>query len=76
MKLHTKILLIALLPILILGIGIFLLAVDRTANGIYDESYEGMKAASLAIRDIFEVGNEGKYEMDKEGNLWKGFELL
>ena len=75
MKLHTKILLIALLPILILGIGIFLLAVDRTANGIYDESYEGMKAASLAIRDIFEVGNEGKYEMDKEGNLWKGTTL-
>lgn len=75
MKLHTKILLIALLPILILGVGIFLLAADRTANGIYDEAYAGMKAASLAIRDIFEVGNDGKYEMDEQGDLWKGTTL-
>lgn len=75
LKLHAKILLITLLPILVLGIGIYLLAADRIANGIYDEVYIGMKASSLAIRDIFEVGNEGKYEMDLQGNLWKGTTL-
>ena len=38
MKLRTKILLTALLPVFLHGIGIFILAADRTANGIYDQS--------------------------------------
>lgn len=75
MKLRTKIMMIALLPVFILGIGIFLLAADRIANGIYDEAYAGMQAASLAVRDIFEVGNQGSYHMDEKGNLWKGESL-
>ncbi len=72
MKLRTKIMMIALLPVFILGIGIFILAAEETANGIYDESYDGMQAASLAVRDIFEVGNQGDYHIDEDGNLWKG----
>lgn len=72
MKLRAKIMMIALLPVFILGIGIFLLAADRIANGIYDEAYAGMQAASLAVRDIFEIGNYGSYHMDEEGRLWKG----
>ena len=72
MKLRAKIMMIALLPVFILGIGIFLLAADRIANGIYDEAYAGMQAASLAVRDIFEIGNHGSYRMDEEGRLWKG----
>lgn len=75
MKLRTKIMMIALLPVFILGIGIFILAADRTANGIYDEAYAGMQAASLAVRDIFEVGNHGSYHMDENGDLWKGESL-
>lgn len=75
MKLRTKILLIALLPVFILGIGVFLLAADRTANGIYDQAYAGMEAAALAVRDIFEIGNEGKYQVDENGDLWKGASL-
>lgn len=72
MKLRTKIMMIALLPVCFLGIGIFLLAADRIANGIYDESYAGMEAAAQAVRDIFEVGNPGDYHMDGNGDLWKG----
>lgn len=75
MKLRTKILLIALLPVFLLGIGIFLLAADRTANGIYDQAYAGMEAAALAVRDIFEIGNEGMYQVDENGDLWKGTSL-
>ena len=63
---------IALLPVFILGIGTFLLAADRIADGIYDEACKGMQAASLAVRDIFEVGNPGKYNIDENGDLWKG----
>lgn len=75
MKLRTKIMAIALLPILFLGIGIFILAADRTANGIYDMAYVGMEATAVAVRDIFEVGNPGKYQVDEKGDLWKGSTL-
>ncbi len=75
MKLRTKILLIALLPVLLLGAGMFILAADRTANGIYDQAYAGMQAAALAVRDIFEIGNEGAYQVDENGDLWKGSSL-
>ncbi|MCI8447563.1 MAG: methyl-accepting chemotaxis protein [Eubacterium sp.] len=72
MKLRAKMMSIALLPVFILGIGTFLLAADRIADGIYDEACKGMQAASLAVRDIFEVGNPGKYNIDENGDLWKG----
>lgn len=75
MKLRTKIMAISLLPVFILGIGIFILSADRIANGIYDESYAGMQAAALAVRDIFEVGNQGEYYLDDNGDLWKGTTL-
>ncbi len=75
MKLRTKIMMIVLLPILLLGIGIFLLAADRTANGIYDMAYNGMQATAVAVRDIFEVGNPGIYQIDENGDLWKGSSL-
>ena len=63
---------ISLLPVFMLGIGIFILSADRIANGIYNESYAGMQAAALAVRDIFEVGNQGEYHLDDNGDLWKG----
>jgi methyl-accepting chemotaxis protein len=34
-----------------------------------------MQAASLAVRDIFEIGNEGEYHVDAQGELWKGTNL-
>lgn len=72
MKLRTKIMAISLLPAFLLGVGIFILSADRIANGIYDESYAGMEAAALAVKDIFEVGNDGEYQLDENGDLWKG----
>lgn len=75
MKLKAKILSISLIPVILLGTIMFLVAADRIANGIYDESYVGMHATTLAIRDIFEMGYEGDYHLDEQGELWKGDEL-
>lgn len=72
MKLRTKIMLIALFPVFILGISAYILSANRTASGIYDEAYNGMHAAALAVRDIFEIGNPGPYATDEKGDLWKG----
>lgn len=75
MKLKAKILAVSLIPVILLGIIMFLVAADRIANGIYDEAYLGMHATTLAIRDIFETGYEGQYHLDEYGELWKGREL-
>lgn len=72
MKLKAKILSLSLIPVVLLGISMFLAAADRIANGIYDEAYLGMKAATLAVRDIFEIGYEGEYHLDDQGDLWRG----
>lgn len=75
MKLKGKILALSLIPVILLGILMFLVASDKIANGIYDEAYAGMQATALAVRDIFEQGNEGTYHIDENGDLWKGDSL-
>ena len=39
MKLKAKILTFSLVPLILLGITLFLVSADRIANGIYDEAY-------------------------------------
>lgn len=75
MKLKGKFLALSLVPVIALGVLMFLIAADRIANGIYDEAYVGMQATALAVRDIFEEGNRGPYHMDENGYLWKGDSL-
>lgn len=75
MKLKGKILALSLIPVIALGISMFMVAADRIANGIYDEAYIGMEATTLAVRDIFEEGNSGTYHVDENGMLWKGDSL-
>lgn len=59
LKLKGKILALSLIPLVLLGTSMFIVAADRIANGIYDEAYLGMQATTLAVRDIFEIGYEG-----------------
>lgn len=72
MKLKGKVLSLTLIPIILLGISMFFVAANQTAEGIYDEAYIGMQATTLAVRDIFETGHKGKYHLDDNGELWKG----
>lgn len=75
MKLKGKILAISLLPLIVLGVSMFFVAADKIESGIYDETYVGMQATTLAVRDIFETGNTGEYRLDDNGEFWKGEEL-
>ena len=72
MKLRGKIFALSLVPVLVLGITMFLVVADRIATGIYDEAYIGMQATTIAVRNIFEEGNDGAYYMNANGMLWKG----
>lgn len=75
LKLKGKILALSLLPLVILGISMFLVATNCITNGIYDEAYIGMQATTLAVRDIFETSYDGPYTMNTNGELWKGNRL-
>lgn len=72
MKLKTKVIILSLIPSAVLGIILFLVASNRIADSVYEEAFVGMKATALAVRDIFEIGNDGQYHVDDSGDLWKG----
>lgn len=72
MKLKAKMIALSLIPSIVLGVVLFLAAADRIADSVYAEAYVGMEATTLAVRDIFEIGNDGQYHMDDNGYLWKG----
>lgn len=72
MKLREKIILLATVPLLILGTIIFFVASAGISRGIYKEAYAGMHATTLAVRSIFEENCAGEYQIKEDGSLWKG----
>lgn len=72
MKLKLKMLLLTVVPVIVLGLVLFFLSTYQISQGIYQQAYHGMHATTLAVRDIFETGNEGDYHLDENGELWKG----
>jgi len=72
MKLKLKMLLLTVIPVIVLGLVLFFLSTYQISQGIYQQAYHGMNATTLAVRDIFETGNEGDYHLDESGELWKG----
>ncbi len=71
----TKIRLLVILPMLALAILSFILAAIEVRKGITNQAYNGMESTALAVRKIFEMGGEGDYSIDADGNLWKGDEM-
>ncbi len=72
MKLRTKIILLSVLPVLLLGMIAMNFSTFQLKKGIYEKAYDGMHATTLAVRNIFETGNTGSYRLDENGELWKG----
>lgn len=75
MKLKTRMIMLSVIPSVVLGMILFFVSTSRIADSVYNQAYIGMEATALAVRDIFETGNEGEYHMDESGNLWKGSSL-
>ena len=46
---------LSLVPSIVLGIILLLVASNRIADSVYDQAYVGMEATALAVRDIFEI---------------------
>ncbi|GFI04813.1 MAG: hypothetical protein HFI44_15935 [Lachnospiraceae bacterium] len=72
MKLRTRLLIMALLPVIALGIFAYIAVSVQLRNGIEKEAFEGMQTATWVVRELFDSTSEGEYYMDTEGQVWKG----
>lgn len=72
MKLRARLLIMALMPVIALGILTYIATSSQLQNGIEEEAFEGMQATTRVVREIFDSASEGEYYMDEEGQLWKG----
>lgn len=72
MKLRTRLLIMALLPVTALGIFAYIAVSIQLRNGIEKEAFEGMQTAAWVVRELFDSTSEGEYNMDEKGQLWKG----
>ena len=71
MNLKKKIIALAVLPALILGIASIVIALTTVKDSLIDEiqdSLQGTAAAALAAYDQ----NSGEYMMAENGDVWKG----
>lgn len=72
MKLRSRLMVMALLPVIALGLLTYLGASIQLKKGIENQAYEGMQATTLAVREVFNSTAEGEYHLDESGQLWKG----
>lgn len=75
MKLRSKIILLATLPAILLGVLVYFIASYQITKGIETEAYAGLQATVLSIGNIFERASDGEYRIDENGILWKGDNL-
>lgn len=72
MRLRLRLLVMALLPVIVLGALTYLGASAQMKKGIENQVYEGMEAAAFTVREIFDLRAEGEYYLDESGRMWKG----
>lgn len=75
MKLRARLLMMALLPVIGMGVLTYFGASTQLRQGIENQAFEGMRATAVVIREIFDMTAEGEYHLDEEGQLWKGDNL-
>ena len=72
MKMQYKILTLAVLPLVILGVVILVFS-NAKINSVVTSSIEnGLRGAAVSVSDTFAYADEGAYYLDENENLWKG----
>ena len=72
MKIQPKILLLALGPLLAMGVIICILSNVRVNSVLTSSIENGLRGAAISVRDTLTYADEGEYEIDQSGNLYKG----
>ena len=72
MKIQSKILMVALGPLAVLGIIIVLLSNARINTVVTNSILTGLKSAAVAVRDTLTYVDEGDYGFDRNNKFCKG----
>lgn len=75
MKLRVRLLIMALMPVIALGVLAYIAVSVQLRNGIEKEAFEGLQATTRVVRERFDSASEGEFYLDAEGQMWKGEEL-
>ena len=72
MKIQSKILLLALTPLLVFGLVVVFMSNSKINNAVSGTIENGLRSAALSVRDTLTFADEGEYLLDKNGNMCKG----
>ncbi|MDO5574242.1 MAG: methyl-accepting chemotaxis protein [bacterium] len=72
MKLKSKIMILALVPVLLMGIISFVVTKWQVTNKMEEEVYTGLHSTVLSVRSAMELDVPGEYHVDENNELWKG----
>ena len=75
MKLHGRLMMMVLVPVIGLGLLTYFAASVKIEQAIEDQAFEGMQETTRTIREMMDTMSDGEYHMDESGQLWKGEEL-
>lgn len=72
MRLRLRLMVMALLPVICLGIFTYLVASAQISQGMESQAFEGILATTQTVRELFDSMGEGEYYLDETGQVWKG----
>lgn len=72
MKLKSKILILSIAPIVMMGVIIFFVSSMQIRSAMEEQNYSGMRATAISVLNIYDYGAKGNYRLDENGNFKKG----
>lgn len=72
MKMRVKMLMLAIIPLVVFGITTVLLSNSRVSEVVTDNIENGLRGAAVSVHSTLDYAGEGSYQVDENGNLFKG----
>ena len=72
MKLRVQILLLVCVPLIALGGITYTVGAERISQAMADNIENGLHATAIAVRDSINLGGDGDFWIDENGEMWKG----
>ncbi len=71
-SIKVKLLMIALLPSIVLGVVMTIMASRSIESGMHDEALKGLRGIAYGFLEVYEDSAPGDFYMSAEGNVYKG----
>lgn len=71
-SIFVKLLIMVILPCVIMGFSLNIIAEKSMKDGLCDEAIQGLKATAYTVREIYDNIDEGDFRTDEKGEVYKG----